>query len=88
MFADEFCLFLLKIETDTNFSNLTFQLFFWIFIFATNNYILTMASFFPQHIISIRDLSIDFVQYLLQASEHMKKVVETSGGNESLKNKV
>ena len=47
-----------------------------------------MASFFPQHIISIRDLSIDFVQYLLQASEHMKKVVETSGGNESLKNKV
>eukprot|EP01035_Chromulina_nebulosa_P029832 gene29832-39576_t len=47
-----------------------------------------MASFFPQHIISIRDLSIEYVIHLLQASEHMRKVVENSGGDESLKNKV
>lgn len=47
-----------------------------------------MAGFFPQHIISIRDLSIDFVAHLLQAAEHMKIVVENSGGNDSLKNKV
>ena len=47
-----------------------------------------MAGFFPQHIISIRDLSIDFVFHLLQAAEHMRNVVQNSGGDDSLKNKV
>ena len=59
------------------------------FFFLNFHYfIYEMASFFPQHIISIRDLSIEYVIHLLQASEHMKKVVENSGGDESLKNKV
>ena len=47
-----------------------------------------MAGFFPKHIISICDLSIDFIVHLLQTAEHMKFVVEDSGGNDSLKNKV
>ena len=43
---------------------------------------------FPKHIVSIRDLSIDFVEFLLVSANKMKEIVENCGGDEILKHKV
>jgi aspartate carbamoyltransferase catalytic subunit len=46
------------------------------------------ADFVPPHLISIRELSMEFISSLLQSADEMRLLVQSRGGNDSLKNKV
>lgn len=46
------------------------------------------TDFVPRHLISIRELSMEFISSLLQSADEMRLMVQSKGGNDSLKNKV